>query len=98
MRYHILLLGNDRVSAEEVAMFQEITAALGRGEPIALVTVVKIWGAAPCAPGARLMVRANGGFTGTLGGATTDAHAVSDALLVLEGGQPTVATYHLDPE
>ena len=79
-------------------MFQEITAALGRGEPIALVTVVKIWGAAPCAPGARLMVRADGGFTGTLGGAGTDSRAVSDALLVLDGGQPTLATYHLDPE
>jgi xanthine dehydrogenase accessory factor len=79
-------------------MFQEITAALGRGEPIVLVTVVRIWGAAPCAPGARLMVRGDGGVSGTLGGAATDARAVADALKARDGGQPVLATYHLDPE
>jgi len=79
-------------------MFQEIAAALGHGEPIALVTVVKVWGAAPCAPGARLLVRADGGITGTLGGAATDARAVVDALRSLGGEQPVLATYHLDPE
>jgi xanthine dehydrogenase accessory factor len=79
-------------------MFQEITAALGRGEPIVLVTVVRVWGAAPCAPGARLLVRADGGATGTLGGAATDARAVADALQARDGGQPILATYHLDPE
>jgi xanthine dehydrogenase accessory factor len=79
-------------------MFQEITAALGRGEPIVLVTVVRVWGAAPCAPGARLLVRADGDVTGTLGGATTDARAVADAVAARDGGQPVLATYHLDPE
>ena len=79
-------------------MFQEITAALGRGEPIVLVTVVRVWGAAPCAPGARLLVRGDGGVTGTLGGAATDSQAVADALKARDGGQPALATYHLDPE
>jgi xanthine dehydrogenase accessory factor len=79
-------------------MFQEITAALGRGEPIVLVTVVRVWGAAPCTPGARLLVRGDGGVTGTLGGAATDAQAVADALKARDGGQPALATYHLDPE
>jgi xanthine dehydrogenase accessory factor len=79
-------------------MFQEITAALSRGEPIALVTVVKVWGAAPCAPGSRLLVHADGGTSGTLGGAATDARAVADALLTLDSGQPILATYHLDPD
>src|SRR5690348_12088304 len=41
------------------AMFQEIAAALGRGEPGALVTVVRVSGAAPCGPGARLFVHAD---------------------------------------
>src|SRR5689334_6108947 len=69
------------------AMFAEIAAALGRGEPVALVTVVKIYGAAPCAPGARLLVRADGGVIGTLGGASTDARAQEDALHALASGE-----------
>jgi xanthine dehydrogenase accessory factor len=79
-------------------MFQEISAALAHGEPVALVTVVKIWGAAPCAPGARLLVRADGSAAGTLGGSATDSRAVADALRTLSGGQPSLLTYHLDPE
>ncbi|MGO8949454.1 MAG: XdhC family protein [Ktedonobacterales bacterium] len=79
-------------------MFQEITVALGRGEPIALLTVVKIWGAAPCAPGARLLVHSDGRVSGTLGGAATDARAVEDALRSLNSGQPFLTTYHLDAE
>lgn len=79
-------------------MFAEIAAALGRGEPVALVTVVKIYGAAPCAPGARLLVRADGGVSGTLGGASTDARAHEDALRALASGEAGMRTYHLDPE
>src|SRR5262245_1156041 len=79
-------------------MFQEIASALGRGEKGALVTVVRVSGAAPCAPGVRLFVRADGGLAGTLGGAETDARARADALAALSSGQANVYTYHLDPE
>jgi xanthine dehydrogenase accessory factor len=79
-------------------MFGEIAAAVGRGEPIALVTVVKIWGAAPCAPGAHLLVQADGGVSGTLGGEATDARAIQDAVRSLDSGQPMLTTYHLDPD
>jgi xanthine dehydrogenase accessory factor len=79
-------------------MFQEIAAALGRGERGALVTVVRVSGAAPCGPGARLFVRPDGGVLGTLGGATTDTRARDDALAALESGQAAMQTYHLDPE
>ncbi len=79
-------------------MFGEIATAVGRGEPIALVTVVKIWGAAPCAPGTHLIVQADGGVSGTLGGEATDARAIQDAVRSLDSGQPMLTTYHLDPE
>ncbi|GAC1447333.1 MAG: XdhC/CoxI family protein [Ktedonobacterales bacterium] len=79
-------------------MFQEIQAALGRGEPAALVTVVKVSGAAPCPPGTRALVRADGGMLGTLGGATTDDRARRDALAALTSGQTSLLTYHLDPD
>lgn len=79
-------------------MFQEISAALSRGEPVALMTVVRVYGAAPCAPGAKLVVRGDGAISGTFGGAATDSRAREDGLKALANGQPTLLTYHLDPE
>ena len=79
-------------------MFQEISSALSRGEPVALMTVVRVYGAAPCAPGAKLVVRGNGAISGTFGGAATDARAREDGLKALAAGQPALLTYHLDPE
>jgi xanthine dehydrogenase accessory factor len=80
------------------SMFSEIQTALAHGEPVALVTVVRTHGAAPCGPGAKLLVRADGMLTGTLGGATTDARIRADALQALESGEPAMLTYHLDPD
>lgn len=79
-------------------MFHEIQAAVVRGDQAALVTVVKVSGAAPCAPGTRALVRADGGMLGTLGGATTDERARQDALAALASGQTSLLTYHLDPD
>jgi xanthine dehydrogenase accessory factor len=79
-------------------MFSEIESALAQGEAVALVTVVRTHGAAPCGAGTKLLVRADGTLSGTLGGATTDARAREDALRVLASGEPTLLTYHLDPE
>jgi len=79
-------------------MFSEIQAALAHGEPVALVTVVRTHGAAPCGSGAKLLVRANGTVTGSLAGATTDARIRADALRALESGEPAMLTYHLDPD
>src|SRR5690349_15934805 len=79
-------------------MFQEIAAALGHGEPLVLLTVVRVNGTAPCAPGTRVLVRGDGGAVGTLGGATLDSRAREDALHALSTGDARMATYHLDPE
>lgn len=79
-------------------MFEEIQGALARGERVALATVVKVSGAAPCAPGTRMLVRADGSTVGTLGGATTDERARQDALKALSDELPDVHIYHLDPD
>ena len=79
-------------------MFSEIAAALAHGEPVALLTVVRVHGAAPCAPGTRLLVRGNGSLTGTFQGASTEARAREDGLRILAAGEPELLTYHLDPD
>src|SRR5690242_17760303 len=78
-------------------MFAEIAAALGHGEPVALLTVVRVSGAAPCPPGSKLLVRADGSLAGSFGGATTDARAREDGLRAIAAGQAEIHTYHLDP-
>ncbi|HLZ21259.1 MAG TPA: XdhC/CoxI family protein [Ktedonobacterales bacterium] len=79
-------------------MYPEISAALAQGEPVVLLTVVKVYGAAPCAPGAKMLVRSDGSATGTFGGANTDARAREDGLKALASGEAGLLTYHLDPE
>jgi xanthine dehydrogenase accessory factor len=79
-------------------MFDEVASALRRGEPVVLLTVVRVNGAAPCPPGSKLLVRQDGRLTGTLGGANTDARAREDALRILRAGQAELVTYHLDPD
>ena len=79
-------------------MYGEIAAALARGEAGALLTVVKIYGAAPCAPGTKVFVRDDGNVLGTFGGRQTDARARADGLQALAAGETTLLTYHLDPE
>lgn len=79
-------------------MYPEISAALTRGEPVTLLTVVKIYGAAPCALGAKMLIRADGTSTGTFGGTNTDARAREDGLKALASGETGLLTYHLDPE
>lgn len=79
-------------------MYGEIAAALARGEAGALLTVVKIYGAAPCAPGTKMFVREDGSVLGTFGGKQTDARARTDGLDALASGQTGLLTYHLDPE
>jgi len=79
-------------------MYVEIAAALARGEAGALLTVVRVNGSAPCGPGTKLFVRADGVLTGTFGGPTNDARARDDGLKALAEGQPVMLTYHLDAD
>lgn len=79
-------------------MFGDIAAALARGEAGALLTVVKIYGAAPCAPGTKVFVRDDGSMLGTFGGKQTDSRARADGLAALASSQTGLLTYHLDPE
>lgn len=80
-----------------MSIFAEIATAMERGEALALVTVVRVAGAAPCGVGTKLVVRPNGALLGTLGAATADGRACEDALQALRHGAPAAKTYHLDP-
>jgi xanthine dehydrogenase accessory factor len=79
-------------------MFDEITRSLAHGEAVALITVVRVYGATPCPPGTKVIAHADGALVGGLGGASLDARAREDALRLLREGQSELVTYHIDPD
>lgn len=78
--------------------YNEIQAALKRGERIAIATVVKTIGAAPCGVGAKMLVRADGSTSGSFSGPPIDVQVAQTATQALREGQSHLAHVHLDPD
>jgi xanthine dehydrogenase accessory factor len=79
-------------------IYNEIQSGLQRGERLAVVTVVKTVGAAPCAIGSKLLIRADGSASGNLAGPITDKRIAQKALEALQSGQPLMTHIHLDAD
>src|SRR5205807_4055820 len=79
-------------------MYNEIQAALKRGERIAVATVVKTIGAAPCGVGTKMLVRADGATSGSFSGSRVDTQVAQMAMQALREGQSNIAHVHLDPD
>ena len=78
---------------EEV--FTQITRSLDEGEPLAVATVAACRGSTPRKPGARMAVRPDGSFCGTIGGGCGEAEVWQAAMEVLETGVPRLVTVDL---
>jgi len=79
-------------------VYNEIQAALKRGERIAVATVVKTIGAAPCGVGTKMLVRADGTASGSFSGAKVDAQVIQEALKALRESRSYIAHVHLDAD
>src|SRR6266700_5606675 len=79
-------------------IYNEIQASLKRGERIAIATVVKTIGAAPCGVGTKLLIHADGSSSGSLSGAKVDAQAAQDAMQALREGHSHLVHIHLDAD
>src|SRR2546421_8851959 len=79
-------------------LLAELTAALEQGRPCVWCTVVETRGSTPQKAGAAMLVFADGGQRGTLGGGCVEAEVKGRALRVLAegGGRPEVLTFCLD--
>ena len=69
-------------------VFDALARARGRGQPVALVTVLEVDGDAPSHPGAKLVVGAEGVLAGTLGCSEFDAAGAALAAEALAGETP----------
>jgi xanthine dehydrogenase accessory factor len=80
------------------SIYNEIQASLRRGERIAVATVVKTIGAAPCGVGSKLLVHADGSTDGSFAGPRTDGKVAQEALNAIREGQTYVTHIHMDAD
>ena len=76
-------------------VFQEILQVLDRGDKAALSTIVSSKGSLPMSKKAKMLVRQDGTFVGTVGGGCLEADVWAEARQVLEYGVPTLQRFIL---
>src|SRR4051812_36307976 len=76
-------------------VFAAVAAALERGEPAALVTIVATTGSTPQRVGAKMLVFGDGRIVGTVGGGCYEHDAIGKARQVLQTRKPTTVKYDL---
>ncbi len=79
-------------------IYQEIEAALRRGERVALATVVKTVGAAPCGVGSKMLVHADGTHTSGFAGPTTDGKVAEEARRAIRESRSYTTHIHMDAD
>jgi xanthine/CO dehydrogenase XdhC/CoxF family maturation factor len=68
------------------------------GKPIALATVVKVYGSAPRPLGAKMAITASGEMAGSVSGGCVEGAVMQEALDVLETGAPRLVEYGIADE
>ena len=76
-------------------VYSEIARALEKGEPIVLATVARTRGSTPRRAGAKMIVRPDGSFFGTIGGGCGEAEVREKAIEILQTGAPQVVQVDL---
>ena len=76
-------------------IYREIAGALERGEPVVLATVARTRGSTPRKTGAKMVVRRDGSFFGTIGGGCGEAEVWQEAMEAFADGRPRIVTVDL---
>jgi xanthine/CO dehydrogenase XdhC/CoxF family maturation factor len=66
---------------------------LGKGEQVALATVIKTWGSAPRPAGSQLAVKKDGTFVGSVSGGCVEGAVIAEALDTIGDGKPRKLTF-----
>jgi xanthine dehydrogenase accessory factor len=80
---------------EEVTLLRELVAALEAGTPVALATVVASHRSVPRRAGSKMLVYADGRFTGTVGGGELERRVLAEAAASLDDGRTRLLSYDL---
>ena len=76
-------------------VYEEIAKALQEGQPVALATIARTYGSTPRKTGAKMVVRADGSFCGTIGGGCGEAEVWQEAMETLQSGEPKLVKVDL---
>lgn len=76
---------------EDILTAAEEWSKAGRG--VALATVVETWGSAPRPVGSNLVIDREGNFLGSVSGGCVEGAVVTEALDVIESGQPKMLEF-----
>ncbi len=96
--YRGVRVGTKGKAMNTTAMYNEIQALLKRGERIAVATVVKTIGAAPCGVGTKMLVRADGSTSGSFSGAQVDKQVAQETAKALRESRSQIVHVHLDAD
>ncbi len=78
-----------------MSIFDEIVAARNVGVPVVLATVVESLGSAPREAGAKMLIKADGSISGTVGGGAIEKRVMEEALQLLPKGGAKLLHYDL---
>ncbi len=76
-------------------LFERLNQTVDAGQPVALCTVVDTKGSVPRHAGAKMLVFADGGIEGTVGGGETEKRVRDEALAALADGRTRFLHYEL---
>lgn len=76
-------------------VYQAMSDAFEHGSPVALATVAQTLGSTPRKTGAKMLVREDGSFVGTIGGGCGEAEVWQEAMDALDDGDARMVTVDL---
>ena len=76
-------------------VFEAMSTAFEGGAPVALATVAQTLGSTPRKTGAKMLVREDGSFVGTIGGGCGEAEVWQEAMDALDDGEARMVTVDL---
>ncbi len=79
-------------------LLSDLQSWRGRGEAIALATVVKTWGSSPRPAGAKMAVNERGEMTGSVSGGCVENAVIEEARNVLKTGQAKLLVFGVADE
>ncbi len=76
-------------------IYRELMGAIEKGQPVVLATVARTRGSTPRKTGAKMVVRKDGSFFGTIGGGCGEAEVWQEAMDVMKDGKARIVTVDL---
>ena len=86
------------LSVSEADVLATAQRWLGEGRKVALGTVVSTWGSSPRQAGSQIAVRDDGAFVGSVSGGCVEGAVVTEALDVIDSGQPKMLEFGVADE